>query len=184
MWRFSILGATLTVFLLAAWPIGARALQSPPAPFSEIGPGQDSQDVSGEPGSSMRWRRRSALDRLRDPELQERLGLTPEQLERLEQLVFDTRQRQIQLRAELQQQRLELGRLLRQEPLDRATIERTADQISQVQTELGRVRLNWRLDSLEVLSPDQREELRTLLRERSREAAPRARGRRERRSRP
>lgn len=142
-------------------------------PFSETEFIQTSP--SQEPAARQRWRsRRSRLPRqvretLRDPEVQMRLGLSQEQLDQLENGGYEFRQRQIQLRAELQQLRLELRRLLREDPVDRGAVDGAVTRLSETRTQLEKERLNWRLDSREVLTPAQREEIRTILRERRQE---------------
>ena len=68
-----------------------------------------------------------------NPSFRERLGVTPEQAQKIRTQTFDFRKTQIRNRAELQVKRLELHELLSVDNPDRAAIDNKLQEISAVQ---------------------------------------------------
>ncbi len=149
--------------------------------------GTESEAAYGEPARQelaphreLRLRRaQNARELLRDPEVRERLGLTQDQLDRLERGVYDFRQRRIELRAELQKQRLELRRLMREDNPDRAAVDDVVRRLSETRERLVREQIERRLDNRDILTPSQKEEIRAILREKRLENRQRWRNRKD-----
>lgn len=99
------------------------------------------------------------LAMLHRPEVRKELGITDEQLKKLDDIAFNSAKSTIQDRAALQVNRLELRRLMRAENPDRAAIDKKLQDIAQSQAALGRSRVNERLDARGVLSKEQRAKL-------------------------
>lgn len=154
--------------LIMLWGVGlevqvAAAVEPAPGFGTEI---STSVRQRAERGRTRGPRRAREIRRLlSDPEVQARLGLTPEQVDRLEDYRYQFRQRQIELRSQIQSLRLELRRLLREDSPDRVAVNDVANQLAEVRTQLFRERINRRLEAREILTPEQRAEIRLLLRE-------------------
>ncbi len=144
MWIFAVvLGATLLAG--TAWSQGF---------------GRD-----GERGSGWRGRHGDGMQMLDNPALQEQLGLTEEQTERLRALRSDAAKSGIRTRAELRIKRLELRELLQAEEPDRARIEKKVRELSDARYAAQMQRIDQRLAFRSVLTPDQREKMRSLRRQ-------------------
>jgi Spy/CpxP family protein refolding chaperone len=101
-----------------------------------------------------------------NPRVAERLNLTAEQQKRIGDLAFQSGQKMIDLRADLQKARLGLTHLLGAEALDDAAIDKTVDQLQNAECGLQRARIRLRVDIARVLDRDQRLALRDIVRER------------------
>jgi len=114
-----------------------------------------------------RWERGDfMLARLvRNPSFREKLGITPEQADKIRQQTFDFRKGQIQNRADVQVKRLELGDLLAAENPDRAAIDKKLEQISAVQLAQRKAAVDYHLNTREVLTPEQRQKLQQMRQE-------------------
>ncbi len=113
---------------------------------------------------------------VRRPEIQKELGVTPEQLKKLEDIRFNTEKETIQHRAALQVQRLELGRLIGADAPDRAAIDKKVQEVAQEEAALMRISITARLDARSVLTPEQRTKLSQIMRERARPQRPSTEG--------
>ena len=156
---------------------GATSLQAVPnreaAPL--LTPAAATRSVSQRPGrgrnpdgfrqvpESGRW---LAYRALRIPYVQQELGLTQGQIESLRELEFDTRGREIELQGALRSKRLELQRLLTDASPERSRIDQLIDELSRINADRQRSRINARLTVRELLSEDQIQRLSDLLRDR------------------
>ncbi len=130
-------------------------------------PGESLESEFAQEEQAERPRGRARLGALlRDPEIRHQLGITQEQLDRLTEGAYQHRRRLIRLRADLRLERLEMRRLLREDVPDRRALLEGLERLIQLRGEIARARLERRLEGREVLSPDQRQQLRDLARER------------------
>lgn len=90
------------------------------------------------------------------------LGLTEEQSKRLHQLGLEARRNSIRRRADLETKRLDLRELLRAEQPDRAAIDRAVRELAELQAAQMKAGIDLRLGAQEVLTPEQRQQLRQL----------------------
>ena len=144
MWIFAVvLGATLLAG--TAWSQGF---------------GRD-----GERGAGWRGRHGDGMRMLDNPALQEQLGLTEEQTERLRALRSNAAKSSVRTRAELTIKQMELQELLQAEEPDRALIEKKVRELSDARYAAQMQRIDHRLAFRSVLTPDQREKIRSLRRQ-------------------
>jgi Spy/CpxP family protein refolding chaperone len=148
---------------------GGPAMVEPDGPRGPMGPGAPA--VRGEWGHDRgrfeRGRREFALSRLlSDPEIQQKVGITAEQVAKIRQQESAFRKAEIRQRADLQVKEVDLRDLLAADKPDRAAIDTTLQQISGARLALDKTRVGFRLDMKEALTPDQRQKLRDALRER------------------
>jgi len=173
MSAFAILaGLTMTTVLVAQSPAPpqgppegpAWAMENPEAQFR--GPMQRGRGFGPGPGMGMRRGMRGfgpggGLMGL-GPEIQERLGLTPEQVKQLEQRRSEFAKSQIRSQADLRVKEMELGELLRADKADRVAIERKLKEVGDAQFAARKAGIDHMLGTRELLTPEQREKLRTL----------------------
>ncbi len=95
----------------------------------------------------------------------DQLGLSAEQVQRLEVLRSDFQKEAIRRSADLQVAELELGELLRQDPVDLAKAEVALKKLEGLRTELRLARLKAIEQGKGVLTPEQRQKLDTLTRQ-------------------
>jgi hypothetical protein len=93
------------------------------------------------------------------PYFRERLGITPEQAQKIRTQTSDFRKTQIRNRAELQVKHLELNDLLSVDNPDRAAIDKKLQEISAVQLASAKSAIDFRLAMRTALTPDQRQKL-------------------------
>ena len=108
----------------------------------------------------------AAFRLLRDEDVRDRLGLSPEQRRSLDSLLFDSAQRAIQLRADMKSLRLDMARLGKQDNPDRGAMDAKLEQISALRTDQARLRLDAMFQLRDLLSPEQRDLLRQIAKER------------------
>ncbi len=101
-----------------------------------------------------------------NPRVAERLGLSAEQKKRIQDIVFKSGERMVDMRAQKEKARLEMLRLLGADTLDDAALEKALDRSAQAQCALEREMLAARLDVARVLSKDQRVTMAALWQER------------------
>jgi len=104
-----------------------------------------------EPGMRMRRHRQ---DLLRE------LDLSSEQRGKIADLREKQARNAIRIRAELENARLDLARLMRADKTDRAAIDRTIEKVGQLRTEMQKSRVNTKLDVRALLTPEQQQQLR------------------------
>jgi Spy/CpxP family protein refolding chaperone len=94
-----------------------------------------------------------------NPSFRERLGITPEQAQKIRTQTSDFRKTQIRNRAELQVKHLELNDLLSVDNPDRAAIDKKLQEISAVHLASAKSAIDFRLAMRTALTPDQRQKL-------------------------
>ena len=115
-------------------------------------------------------RREFALARLaNDPAMRERLGLTPEQVVKINQQTSEFRKNRIRAHADVAVKRVELEDLLRAETPDRAAIDKKLDEVGAARQAEVKAAVHYRLAVREVLTPEQRARLREMREEHRRE---------------
>jgi Spy/CpxP family protein refolding chaperone len=173
------IGLSALALALSCGPMIAQdAPQGPP-------PGADRGQVQrGGPGGpkgpgAMRGRRAQARGErwgrgrhfslarlLSDPEIQQKVGVTADQVAKIRQEESTFRKTEIRQRADLAVQRIDLRDLLAAQTPDRSAIDAKLQQVSAAQLAVEKVRIDFRLNMKQALTPDQREKLRQALRER------------------
>jgi Spy/CpxP family protein refolding chaperone len=157
-----------TLLVAAAIPIAAIAVhaQAPPDP-GPARPGMQPElpmdgldDANLEPGGG-------DFDRDDDgpggrQSMKEKLNLTDEQQKKLETIRYSHRKKAISMRADLEVAQLDLGRLMRAEPPDGRAINAQIDRLSQLRAGLAKDRVAGMLESREVLTPEQRQQMREM----------------------
>ena len=122
------------------------------------GPGAPGRGPGGEFGPG------PALHRLAsDPELQKSLGLTEDQITRLKKLADDNRDRILTQRAEVRAQRIRMRELAEDSATTRAAIEAQSAAVGKAVEELRSLMTGAMLDAREILTPAQRDRLRSEL---------------------
>lgn len=113
---------------------------------------------------------------LNDPEVREQAQITDEQVDQIEQITRQTRRAVLEQQGEAALARLDLEELWRADEPDAQAIHSAIDRLAQIQTQTRHALADARLQAAAVLTPDQRETLRTLGRERVREHISERRG--------
>jgi Spy/CpxP family protein refolding chaperone len=103
------------------------------------------------------------LMQLRRPEIQQSLGLTAEQTQKLKDFGFEHQKQSIQERANVELRRLELSRLMGAENADKAAIDKKVDEIAQAEAALMKSALHAEVDARAVLTKEQKAKLPQLL---------------------
>jgi Spy/CpxP family protein refolding chaperone len=137
----------------------------PGGPRAPMGPGAERHDrfERGPQGGH----REFALSRLlSDPEIQQKVGISADQVAKIRQQESAFRKTEIRQRADLEIKRIDLRDMLAAEKPDRAAIDRQLQEISTSQLAIEKARIDFRLNMKDALTPDQREKLRQTLRER------------------
>lgn len=153
---------------------GAPASAPPPPPSqSQAGPNQQfrhhsmHQQPMNRPGpwdrGDMRWGRgmhrhhEFMLARLaNNPTFRERIGMTPEQAQKIRTETFDFREAQIRNRADVQVKMLQLSELMSAENPDRGAINSKLEEISSAKLVQAKAAVNFHLDMRAALTPDQK----------------------------
>ncbi len=176
-WKSAILIGALALVAdtLSADPQGATGPQ--PAPPSSSASAQEQTQTQLQRREARRRRqrrhrrhrrhRRRQVARLgmmlRSPAFQQRLGITPEQATRIQAQQSAFLRARIRSRAEVQQKRLELTDLMATEKPDRSLLEAKLRELNEAEFAGRRAALEHRLAMREMLTPEQREKLRSLL---------------------
>jgi Spy/CpxP family protein refolding chaperone len=103
---------------------------------------------------------------LSDPAVREQLGVTADQAAKIRQQEADFRKTAIRSRADLQIKQIDLRDMMSAEKPDRAAIDAKLQDISTARLAFEKSAVNFRLDSRDALTPDQRQKLRDLMRNR------------------
>lgn len=166
-------GALAALGLAATLAIGAvLATPDPEIPPPDSGPdgavAQDREPGDPSPGDraedGMRERgpmghgRRAMMERMRG--MDRILDLTREQRDRIAQIRDHEQRQMIRQRADLATARLDLRRLLRDERIDRAAIDRQIDAMARLRAEMAKARIGTMLEIRGVLTPEQRQKAR------------------------
>jgi Heavy-metal resistance len=133
-------------------------------------------------GRGMRGRgmegREFGLSRLlNDPAIREQIGVSTEQAAKIRQQEADFHKTAIRSRADLQIKQIDLRELMSADKPDRAAIDAKLQEISTARFTFEKSAVNFRLDSRDALTSDQRQKLRDLMRNRrGRDGGPGERG--------
>jgi len=117
-------------------------------------------------GRGMDGREFSLGRMLNNPDIREKLGLTPEQAAQIRQQASDFRKTEIRGRADMQVKRIDLRDLLAADKPDRAAIDAKLQEISSARLALDKSAIDYRLNSRDALTPAQRDKLRQLMQDR------------------
>ncbi len=134
--------------------IPLSAIAAPAGVGGDRGPGND----RGSQGVAMRL--------LSDPEVQERAGVTDEQVTALEDLMYETRLAMIEHRAEAEVAQIELGRLWQDDEPNADAIHAAIDEVAEFNAERDHLQADTRLTAQSILTAEQRETLQEIARER------------------
>ncbi|MGO9241957.1 MAG: Spy/CpxP family protein refolding chaperone [Bryobacteraceae bacterium] len=163
--------------------ITARAFEDPdmemgPGMDMDMGPGMDMQMGPGM-GMGMGHVRGMAIRMegendmglgraIHDPKLREQLGITPEQVTKIQQEMLSFQKAEIMARADVEVKRLDLHSLLEAENPDPAAIEKSLRAANAAQFVLEKAQIDHQLATRALLTPEQRQKLQKM-----REEAPR-----------
>lgn len=95
------------------------------------------------------------------------LGLTPRQLEALHQLAAPLRERSRELRRELERSAMAQARLISADPIDEAALMEAVERTGRIRTELAKVHVQALVALKRILTSDQMNRARQLLRQRA-----------------
>ncbi len=155
-------------------------------PDMEMGPGMDmdmgpGMDMQMGPGMGMGMGRVRGMAirmegeddmglgrAIHDPKLREQLGITPEQVTKIQQEMLGFQKAEIMARADVEVKRLELHSLLEAETPDRAAIDKSLRAANEAQFTVEKAAIDHQLAVRELLTPEQRQKL-----EKMREEGPR-----------
>jgi Spy/CpxP family protein refolding chaperone len=111
--------------------------------------------------------RRAGLGRLlKDPALRERLGFTAEQAAKIEAQENAFAKSRVRQHADLRLKHMELRELMESEKPDRAAIDRKLRELQDARTVAHKTAIDHRLAMRELITPEQRDRLREIMRER------------------
>ncbi len=105
---------------------------------------------------------------IHDPKLREQLGITPEQVTKIQQEMLSFQKTEIMARADVEVKRLDLHSLLEAENPDAAAIERSLREANAAQFTVEKAQIDHQLATRALLTPEQRQKLQKM-----REEAPR-----------
>lgn len=103
---------------------------------------------------------------LENPKVIQELGLTQDQVQKLDDLKYQHQRQMIDVRHDLALKRLELRREMEKDNPDRAKINRLLDETSALKGQQQKLRTNHRLDASQILTPEQRTKAREMMAER------------------
>ncbi len=166
---------SLAVSLPLAFGQNAAPASAPPPPpsQSQAGPNQQyrhrgmHQQPMNRPGpwdrGDMRWghgmhhHHEFMLARLaNNPTFRERIGMTPEQAQKIRTETFDFRKAETRNRADVQVKHLELRELMSAENPNRGAINSKLEEISAAKLTQAKAAVNFHLDMRAALTPDQK----------------------------
>lgn len=176
--KLALASLTLLVALPLAFAQNA-AQQAPPSPSQSQAAmqGQFRQHPMARRGewghkNSRRMHRRGRHDRglmlarlVRNPSFRERLGVTPEQAQKIQTQTFNFQKARIENRANLAEKRLELRNQLTAVTPDRNAIDTTLQEMSAARLTQQKSAIHFRLDMRASLTPDQWQKLRQMRQE-------------------
>jgi Spy/CpxP family protein refolding chaperone len=103
---------------------------------------------------------------LSNPEIQQKVGVSAEQVAKIRQEESSFRKTSIQQRADMQVKQIDLRELLEAAKVDRGAIDRQLQAISASRLAMDKSRIDFRLSMKDALTPEQREKLQQAMRER------------------
>ena len=166
--------AVLTVAFGTAWsleqepaPPTPPAPPGPPAGFEggpDFGPPFLADGAGGGPFGRHHWMGFGGMGM--DPAFRAELGLTEEQQTKLSSLGFEAAKSGLRAHTDLQIRRMELEELLQQDTPDKAELEKRIKGLTDAQTVLTRQRIEHRVAFRNLLTPEQRTKMRSLMAQR------------------
>lgn len=102
---------------------------------------------------------------LSDPDIQQKVGVSADQVAKIRQQESAFRKTEIKQRADIEVKRLDLRDLLAADKPDRSAVDRQLQEISASQLTLEKARIDFRLNMKDALTADQRQKLRAALQE-------------------
>jgi Spy/CpxP family protein refolding chaperone len=166
-------------------PAGAPADEAMLMPSDPGGPGPegfvDQNGPSGPLGPmGPRAERRGEFDRgprgghrefelsrlLSDPAIQQKVGISADQVAKIRQQETAFRKTEIRQHADLEVKRIDLREMLAADKPDRAAIDKQLQEISTSRLAVEKARVDFRLNMKDALTPEQREKLRQAVQER------------------
>ncbi len=103
---------------------------------------------------------------LRDPQIRQQVGISDQEAAKLEQDIASFRKEQIQDRANLEIQRIDLQNLLSAQTPDRDAIDSKLQQVGAAQLALQKSSVDFRVTLKQEVTPEQRQKIRQLFRDR------------------
>lgn len=103
---------------------------------------------------------------LHNQEIADEIGLTSEQQEKLRKLFLDSKKEDIRTKADLQILKLELGDLLEQDNPNVKQVDKKIDEMTKLQSKMMKSKIHALLEGKKILTDEQIEKIKTLLRER------------------
>jgi Spy/CpxP family protein refolding chaperone len=103
---------------------------------------------------------------INNPDLREKIGVTPEQAAKIRQQETDFQKASVMNRAKSQVAHMELNQLMSADKPDRAAIDKKLADISAAQLVSEQTRVHHQLDMKTALTPDQQAKLKTLMQQR------------------
>ena len=120
----------------------------------------------GRPGGMGRGGRMGLSRVINNPDLREKIGVTPEQAAKIRQQETDFQKASVMNRAKLQVAHMELNQLMSADKPDRAAIDKKLADISVAQLGEEQTRVHHQLDMKTALTPDQQAKLKALMQSR------------------
>ena len=102
---------------------------------------------------------------LSSPEMQQKVGVTAEQVAKIRGQETAFQKTAVQQRADLEVKQIDLREMLSADKPDRAAIDRKLQEISTAKLAMEKSRVGFRLDMKEALTPEQREKLKAAMKE-------------------
>jgi len=106
---------------------------------------------------------------LHHQEIQEELGLTEEQVEQLRRSFFASREKLVDLRAELEKAGMEQAQLMTADSIDEEALMQAVEQAGRARTKMAKLRMRQLVEIREVLTREQLDRARAAMRRRMRE---------------
>ena len=106
-------------------------------------------------GFDGKGRHRNVLGIWRDPLMVQKLGITAEQVKNLRDADFTFREKQLELKAQLDRLRLQMEKAFTEDVVDDKTVLSLADKISDVKGKLFLLKIETRLTGRKLLNADQ-----------------------------
>ena len=103
---------------------------------------------------------------LNDPDVRQQLGITDAQAAKIRQQESDFRKAEVRNRADLQVKRMDLNDLLSADKPDRSAIDKKLQEVGAAQLALEKSAIDFRLTMREALTPEQRQKLQQIMRQR------------------
>ena len=104
-----------------------------------------------------------------NPKLAQELGLTDDQVAKVKKALYEFKQKQIELKAQLELAGLEQARLMTEKDLDEKALMAAVEKTGAVHTEMAKQRVKGMIALRQILGPEQMEKIQARIREHMRE---------------